>query len=268
MGFLSNINCPLRLNGASVVLPWHNIVSLGNLISSVLFFCACRNYSQLSNSRLTHQTPASDFSDPSHLTSYSELLLLPLLLFFLLLPPGAFWECGPWPVASVSPALVRNAEAPALLQTYCIQTCILTSSLHNSVHINIWDILSHYLTSGQSITNVQRLSLLSDQDTGLDLPAVEKHAMEGWRPRVYRRLELPLSIVCLPLAVIYPPTSEDVFPSILPWPASLHCTVQAFIFSGLGDCKGLLTGLQRPFSPAHPQIHLPVNPHSTPAEIP
>ena len=36
-GFLNDINCPLRLNGASVVLLWHYIISPGNLVSSVLF---------------------------------------------------------------------------------------------------------------------------------------------------------------------------------------------------------------------------------------
>lgn len=36
-GFLNDINCPLRLNGASVVLLWHYIISPGNPISSVLF---------------------------------------------------------------------------------------------------------------------------------------------------------------------------------------------------------------------------------------
>lgn len=36
-GFLNDINCPLRLNGASVVLLRHSIISPGNLISSILF---------------------------------------------------------------------------------------------------------------------------------------------------------------------------------------------------------------------------------------
>lgn len=68
-GFLNDINCPLRLNGASVVLLWHYIISPGNLISSVLFSVQGE---LLSAFQL--QTHTCNFSDLSHLVLYCELL--------------------------------------------------------------------------------------------------------------------------------------------------------------------------------------------------
>lgn len=110
-GFLNDINCPLRLNGASVVLLWHYIISPGNPISSVLFSVQGE---LLSAFQL--QTHTCNFSDLSHLALYCELLPAASPSLLHTLSPSDFrvsllWNCVKkcvhWPAASVSPGLLE-----------------------------------------------------------------------------------------------------------------------------------------------------------------
>lgn len=149
-GFLNDINCPLRLNGASVVLLWHYIISPGNPISSVLFSVQGE---LLSAFQL--QTHTCNFSDLSHLALYCELLPAASPSLLHTLSPSDFrvsllWNCVSKLCEKVCPLtssisvtwLVGNAEVPAPVQIYWIWICILTSCLGNSVHVKVWDILS------------------------------------------------------------------------------------------------------------------------------